>query len=492
MSQISLIGQKLLARRDFLFDAATGFSGLALAALLDREGLLAAEVKTPARPSIRSEAPLAPRMSQYSPRASRVLMIFCSGAVSHVDTFDYKPELVKRDGQPLPGVDKLVTFQGENGNLVAPQWQFRPRGESGKMVSDLLPNLAELADEMCFIHSMTAKSNTHGPDENQMSTGFTLDGFPSIGAWVSYALGSEAADLPAFVAIPDPRGVPQAASNNWNSAFLPAVFQGTPFNADKPIANLNRPSQITGPADVATRDFLKRLNEQHLRKHPGDTDLAARIASYELAAKLQLRAVEVSELSGESLDTQTLYGLHDANKVKAGFGRNCLLARRLLERGVPFVQLFNGAYAMGEGVGNWDGHKTLKAQYSVHGPILDQPVAALLRDLKRTGLLDDTLVVWVTEFGRMPTFQKGASGRDHNPKGFTAWMAGAGVKRAFSYGATDDFGHIAVDKVTTIYDLHATILHLLGLDHERLSFYHNGIERRLTDVHGHVLKDVLS
>jgi len=492
MSQVSLIGQKLLARRDFLFDAANGLSGMALAALLSHEGLLAADAASPARPSIRPEAPLAPRLSQYAPRASRVLMIFCSGAVSHVDTFDYKPELIKRDGQPLPGVDKLVTFQGENGNLVAPQWEFRPRGESGKMISDLLPNLAELADDMCFIHSMTAKSNTHGPAENQMSTGFTLDGFPSIGAWVSYALGSEAADLPAFVAIPDPRGVPQAASNNWNSAFLPAVFQGTPFNADKPIANLSRPAEIAGSADVATRDFLKRLNEQHLQKHPGDTDLAARIASYELAAKLQLRAVEVSDLSGESLETQNLYGLHDSNKVKAGFGRNCLLARRLLERGVRFVQLFNGAYAMGEGVGNWDGHKTLKAQYSVHGPILDQPAAALLRDLKRTGLLDDTLVVWVTEFGRMPTFQKGASGRDHNPKGFTAWLAGAGVKRAYSYGATDDFGHVAVDKVATIYDLHATILHLLGLDHERLSFYHNGIERRLTDVHGHVLKDVLS
>ncbi len=493
MSPLSRLGQQILARRDFLCDAATGISGLALAALLFAEGRLGAdEAKSPVRPNIRPEAPLAPRVAQYTPKASRVLMIFCSGAVSHVDTFDYKPELVKRDGQPLPGADKLVTFQGENGNLVAPQWEFKPRGESGKMISELLPNLAELADEMCFIHSMTAKSNTHGPAENQMSTGYTLDGFPSMGTWVSYALGSEAADLPAFVAIPDPRGVPQAASNNWNSAFLPAVFQGTPFNADKPIANLNRPPKVSASADLATRDFLKRLNEQHLQKHPGDTNLAARIASYELAAKLQLRAAEVSDLSGESLETQALYGLHDVNKTKAGFARNCLLARRLLERGVRFVQLFNGAYAMGEGVGNWDGHKTLKTQYSVHGPILDQPAAALLRDLKRSGLLDDTLVVWVTEFGRMPTFQKGASGRDHNPKGFTAWMAGAGVKRAYSYGATDDFGHVAVDKVATIYDLHATILHLLGLDHERLSVYHNGIERRLTDVHGQVLKGVLS
>lgn len=492
MPLISSQGHQILARRDFMFDAASGISGLALAALLAQEGKLRAdEAKSPIRPTVRPDAPLAPRSPQFPPKASRVLMIFCSGAVSHLDTFDYKPELVKRNGQPLPGSEKLVTFQGENGNLVAPQFEFKPRGESGKMISDLLPNLAELADDLCFIHSMTAKSNTHGPAENQMSTGFTLDGFPSIGAWVSYALGSDASDLPAFVAIPDPRGVPQAASNNWNSAFLPAVFQGTPFNADKPIANLSRPSEISGATEVATRDFLKQLNERHLRAHPGDTDLAARIASYELAAKLQLRAVEVSDLSGESLETQNLYGLHDTNKTKAGFGRNCLLARRLLERGIRFVQLFNGAYAMGEGVGNWDGHKTLKDQYSIHGPILDQPAAALIRDLKRTGLMDDTLVVWVTEFGRMPTFQKGASGRDHNPKGFTAWMTGAGVKKAYSYGSTDDFGHVAVDKVTTIYDLHATILHLLGLDHERLSFYHNGIERRLTDVHGHVLRDIL-
>ncbi len=476
----------LLDRRNFLADAGTGLAGIALAALLAD----AAE-KSPIPPDIRLDAPLAARKPHFAPKAKRVLTIFCSGAVSHLDSFDYKPELAKRDGQPMPG-DKLVTFQGENGNLTKPLWKFQPRGKSGKMMSDLFPKLAEHADDLCFLHGMTAKSNTHGPAENQMSTGFTLDGFPSIGAWVSYALGSDASDLPSFVAIPDPRGVPQAASNNWNSAFLPAVFQGTPFNADKPIANLARPAEITAPTEAATRNFLRRLNERHLAKHPGDTDLAARIASYELAAKLQLRAAEVSDLSGESLETQMLYGVHDENKTKAGFARNCLLARRLLERGVRFVQLFNGAYAMGEGVGNWDGHKTLKTQYEVHGPILDQPAAALLRDLKRTGLLEDTLVVWVTEFGRMPTFQKGASGRDHNPKGFTAWLAGAGVKRAFSYGATDDFGHTAVEKVSTIYDLHATILHLLGLDHERLSFYHNGIERRLTDVHGHVLHDVLS
>lgn len=475
-------------------DAASGLGSMALVSLLNDERRLFAndDPKSPIRPTIRPEAPLACRAPHYAPKASRVVMIFCSGAVSHVDTFDYKPELLKRNGQPLPGGDKLVTFQGEQGNLVAPQWTFKPRGETGKMISDLLPNIAELADDLCFIHSMTAKSNTHGPAENQMSTGFTLDGFPSIGAWVSYALGSESADLPSFVAIPDPRGVPQAASNNWNSAFLPAVFQGTAFNADKPIANLSRPPQISATTETATLDFLKRLNEKHLARHPGDSDLSARIASYELAARLQLRAAEVSDLSQESRETHALYNILDSNPIKAGFGRNCLLARRLIERGVRFVQLFNGSYAMGEGVGNWDGHKTLKSQYEVHAPILDQPTAALVKDLKRTGLLDDTLVVWVTEFGRMPTFQKGASGRDHNPKGFTTWLAGAGVKRGFSFGATDEFGHTAVEHPATIYDLHATVLHLLGLDHERLSVYHNGIERRLTDVHGHVLHDLLT
>ena len=360
------------------------------------------------------------------------------------------------------------------------------------MISEMLPKLAEQADELCFIHSMTAKSNTHGPAENQMSTGFTLDGFPSMGAWVSYALGTENGNLPAFVAIPDPRGVPQVGPNHWSSAFLPPVFQGTPFTADQAIPNLARPERISFAAEARTRDFLKLLNDRHLARHPGDTELSARIASYELAAKMQLSAAEVSDVTTESQATQELYGVNDPNQVKAGFARNCLLARRLLERGVRFVQLFNGAYAMGEGVGNWDGHKTLKAQYSAHAPILDQPCAALLKDLKARGLLDETLVVWLTEFGRMPFFQKGASGRDHNPKGFTVWLAGAGVKHGFSYGATDEFGYQAVENIATIYDLHATILHLLGLDHERLTFYHNGTERRLTDVHGHVIRDILA
>ncbi len=499
-------GLRLLDRRDFMSDSASGLSGLALATLLAQHGLLGpgevaaadnpkSEIrgpKSPIRPVVRPERPYARRSPHFEPRAQRVLMIFCSGAVSHVDTFDYKPELIKRHDTPMPGSGQLITFQGENGNLIQPIWPFRPRGQSGKMISDLLPRLAQHADEMCFIHSMTAKSNTHGPAENQMSTGFIMDGFPGIGCWVSYALGSECSDLPAFVAVPDPRGVPQVGPSHWNSKFLPSAFQGTPFNADKPIPNLRRPPEVTEAADRSTRDFLKRLNERHLEKHPGDTELLARIASYELAAKMQLGAAAVADLSGESLATHQAYGTDDANKTKAGFARNCLLARRLIERGVRFVQLFNGAYAMGEGVGNWDGHKTIKMQYDIHAPILDQPCAALLTDLKQRGLLEDTLVAWVTEFGRMPTFQKGANGRDHNPKGFTVWLAGAGVKAPFSFGATDEFGYQAVEKVSSIYDLHATILHLLGLNHERLSFYHNGIERRLTDVHGHVLREVLA
>jgi hypothetical protein len=486
----SLPGRLLLDRRGFLGHLGSGLGGIALLHLLAEQGQAAG--RKPLRPVIRPEAPLAARPPHFPAKAKRVLHIFCSGACSHLDTFDYKPELIKRDGQPMPGGKDLVTFQGANGNLARSPYAFRPRGECGKVLSDLLPHLAGCADELCFIHSMTAKANTHGPAESQMNTGFTLEGFPSMGAWVCYALGTPSKDLPAFVAIPDPRGVPQIGPANWSSGFLPAAFQGTPFSADKPVPNLRPPRGSSPTAECDARDLLRLLNDEHLKRHPGDTELSARIASYELAARMQLSAAEVSDLSRESKATRALYGVDDKDRTAAGFARNCLLARRLLEKGVRFVQLFNGAYAMGEGVGNWDGHKQLKKDYDRHGPILDRPAAALLKDLKSRGLLDDTLVVWSTEFGRMPTFQKGARGRDHNPRGFTVWLAGAGVKKPFSYGATDEFGYKAVEKVTTIYDFHATILHLLGLDHERLSFYHNGIERRLTDVHGHVLRDVLA
>jgi hypothetical protein len=489
---LSLAGLRLLDRRNFLTQAAGGLSGIALASLLAQEGLLAAEETGTWRPEIDPAAPLRARPPHFAPKAKRVLMIFCSGACSQIDTWDYKPELIKHDGRPMPGRENLVTFQGKLGNLTKSPWQFRPRGECGKMTSDLLPRLGELVDQMCFIHSMTSKTNTHGPGETFLSTGFTTEGYPSAGAWITYALGSEADDLPAYVAIPDPRGVPQAGPQNWASGFLPAAFQGTAFNSQKPITNLARPPAISASADKAARDYLKLLNEKHLERNPGDTELSARIASYELAAKLQLSAPQVADLQQESAATHKLYGTGDGNPTKAGFARNCLLARRLLERGVRFVQLFNGAYAMGEGVGNWDGHRAIKDQYEIHGPILDAPAAALLIDLKSRGLLADTLVIWVTEFGRTPMFQQGAKGRDHNPKGFTVWLAGAGVKAPFSYGATDDFGFDAVEKPTTVWEFYATVLHILGMDYRRLSYRFNGAEQRLTFVHGRVVETILA
>ncbi len=491
----------LLNRRGFLNQTATGLSSIALSAMLAQHQLLAANKessrtvggKSPIRPEIDAGNPFASRDTHFPAAAKNVLVIFCSGACSHLDTFDYKPELIKLHGKPMPGGDKLVTFQGQQGNLTRSPWKFKPSGESGKMISDLVPHLGDLADDICFLHSIKGKTNTHGPGENYMSTGFTLDGFPSMGAWTSYALGSENSDLPAYVAIPDPRGTPQASVNNWGPGFLPAAFQGTDFNAAQPIRNLNRPRSISAKTDEATRDYLQRLNAQHLERFPGDTELAARISSYELAAKMQLSVPEISDLTQESASTLSMYGIDDTkNKLKASYAKNCLLARRLIEKGVRFVQLFNGAYQTGgEGVSNWDGHKKIADQYNVHGPVLDQPTAALIKDLKQRGLLKDTLVVWCTEFGRMPTFQKGASGRDHNPEGFTCWLAGAGVKAPYTFGATDEFGYKAVENVVTVHDFHATILHLLGLDHERLTFYHNGLERRLTDVHGAVIKEIL-
>jgi len=489
----------MLNRRRFFADAGLGLGSIALTHLLARQGLLASGVagQAPFRPVIPPGSLYAARSAPVTARATNVLLIFCSGACSHLDTFDYKPELIRRHGQPMPGSDQLITFQGEQGALTRSPWEFRPRGQSGKMISDLVPHLGALADEICFIHSMQGKTNTHGPGENYMSTGYTLDGFPSVGAWVTYALGSEDQSLPAYVAIPDPRGKPQNSVNNWAPGFLPAAFQGTDFNASRSIRNLDRPSGVDAATDAATRAFLQELNGRHAGHFPGDSELAARIASYELAARMQLAIPEVADLSGEPEHILRLYGADQTgNKVldlRVAYARNCILARRLVEKGVRFVQLFNGAYQTGgEGVSNWDGHKDLFNQYSVHGPVLDRPTAALITDLKQRGLLEETLVVWCTEFGRMPTFQKGAQGRDHNPAGFTCWMAGAGVKAGFSYGATDEFGHKAVENVVTVHDFHATLLHLLGLDHERLTYYHNGLERRLTDVHGDVVTAILA
>ncbi|MGV3485859.1 MAG: DUF1501 domain-containing protein [Planctomycetaceae bacterium] len=474
-----------LHRRRFLHDTATGIGSIALASLLKTDGLVAAEA------NIDPSRPFAPRPPHFTAKAKNVLVIFCAGAVSQLETWDYKPELIKLDGKPLAG-GPAVTFQGPAGELARPQYRFQPHGESGKMVSDLIPHLAKLTDEFAFIHSLTSKTNTHGPAENFLSTGFVEDGFPSIGGWVSYALGSENQELPAFVAIPDPRGVPQASVNNWGAGFLPAEFQGTPFSSKNAIRHLSPPQGITAAKDDAARALLRQMNQRHLEQHPADGKLAARIASYELAARMQLSVPEMSDLSTESAHTLKSYGADDeSNPIKAAFARNCILARRLIERGVRFVQLFNGAYASG-GELNWDGHNKLKEQYDRHAMIMDQPVAALIRDMRARGLLEDTLVVWCTEFGRMPMFQKGSQGRDHNPDGFTCWMTGAGVRRGISHGATDELGRRAVQDIHPLYDLNATILHLLGLDHERLTFEHNGVQRRLTNVEGHLIREILA
>ena len=469
------IDRNRITRRDWFADLAGGLGGVALAAMLPRAAGAAA---------------VGPH---FEPKAKRVLQIFCPGAASHIDLWDYKPELKKRSGEEPPAGAEMVTFQGKNGALMGSPWEFRPRGRSGKMITELLPALGGWADEMAFIHSMTSKTNTHGPGCVYMNTGFTLEGFPSAGSWVSHALGSDNDNLPTYVAIPDIRGEPPAGPANWGAGFLPAEHQAIVFNAQTPIRNLERPASISGADEEATREFLGFLNQKHAAEHPGDAELQARIAAYSLAARMQLSAPEAADLSREPAATRALYGADDANPLKAAYARNCLLARRLLERGVRFVNLFCASRASGvDGLLNWDAHKTLKSDYERHCPVLDQPTAALLHDMKALGMLEDTLVVWATEFGRMPTHQQGTVGRDHNPNAFTVWFAGAGVKGGVSYGATDEFGARAVENVATPYDFHATMLHLLGIDHERLTWYHNGINRRLTDVHGHVIRQILS
>jgi hypothetical protein len=360
------------------------------------------------------------------------------------------------------------------------------------MISELMPHLAGHADDMCFIHSLTSKTSAHPQGENFLNTGSTFEGFPSLGAWVTYALGTANQELPAFVAINDPRGKPRSGKNNWGSGFLPAAYQGTDFNAVKPLSNLARPSGLSTDADHATREFMRKLNAGHLQRHPGDDALAARIASYELAGRMQLSVPEVTEISKEPAHVHTLYGTDTGTDLKKEYARNCILARRLLERGVRVVQLFNGADAQANGVSNWDSHADIDRSHAMQAEIFDQPTAALLTDMKQRGLLDRTLVVWVTEFGRMPFLQANGTGRDHNPDAFTCWLMGAGAKAGYSHGASDDFGFKAVQNASTLYDFNATVLHLLGLDHERLTYYHNGLERRLTDVHGHVIKEMLA
>lgn len=496
--RLSLHGRRLLDRRNFLHTAGLSTAGIALTSILAAEGLLADDdVKTvsgeqPIRPIIDASNPYATRKSHFDAQAKQVLVIYCPGAVSHIDTFDYKPALTKLHGQKPPGLP-AVTFEGPTGNIAKPFWDFKPRGETGKMVSDLLPNLANQVDDFCFFHALSTDTSAHPQGENFMNTGFTMEGFPSFGAWVTYALGTENQELPAFVAINDPRGLARSGKNNFGSGFLPAAFQGTDFNAKNPPSNLYRPKAYTSQTDRRTVDLLQRLNAKHLQQYPGDADLAGRIASYELAGKMQTSVPEVMDISGETKSTIKSYGVDSGTDLKKEYAKNCILARRLIEKGVRVVQLFNGSDPSGgNGITNWDSHANIANTHAMQAEIMDQPTAALLADLKQRGLLEHTLVVWATEFGRMPFLQANGTGRDHNPDAFTCFLTGAGVKKGFSYGESDEFGFKAAVDETTVYDFNATLLHLMGLDHERLTFYHNGLERRLTNVHGNVVKAVLA
>ena len=482
----------LLDRRNFLRTTGGAFGGLGLAHLLASESAADLTGKASIRPQIDPDRPYAPRGSHFPMPAKRVLVVFCPGAVSHVDTFDYKPMLAKLHGQKPPQIP-AVTFEGPSGNIAKPFWGFKPRGESGKMVSDLLPHLAELADDFCFLHALSTQTSAHPQGENFLHTGFVMEGFPSFGAWTTYALGSECSELPAFVAINDPRGMARSGKNNFGSGFLPAAFQGTDFTAKAPPANLNRPTRYSAKDDRVTNDLLARLNSNHLEQFPGDTNLAARIASYELAGRMQTSVPDIMDISEEPESILREYGTDTGSDLKREYAKNCILARRLIEKGVRVVQLFNGSDPSGgNGITNWDSHSDIQDTHAMQAEIMDQPTAALIQDMKRRGLLDDTLIVWCTEFGRMPFLQGNGTGRDHNPGAFTCFLAGAGVKKGFSYGESDEFGFKAAVNETSVYDFNATILHLMGLDHERLTFYHNGIERRLTNVHGHVIKDVVA
>ncbi|MBI1372118.1 MAG: DUF1501 domain-containing protein [Phycisphaera sp.] len=479
----------LLSRRSLLSSVPTAMTGMGLVHLLSRE--LAAATAPSARPSRNHAAHQLG--AHYEPKAKRVLQVFCPGAASHIDLWEHKPELEKRHGQPLPGEENFVSFQGKNGALMQSPWKFKPAGRCGKMFTTRLPFMAQHVDDIAFVHSMQSKSNTHGPGCIFMNTGHDIEGFPAAGAWLSYALGSSNDNLPTFVAIPDIRGEPPNGKANWSNGFLPARHQAIVMAAHQPVRNLQRPADVSKGEEADTRSFLDALNERHAEAHPGNSDLHARMAAYELAARMQLSAPEVMDISGESEATKSMYGIDDPNKLKAAYARNCLLARRLLERGVRYVNLYCASRASGvDGLLNWDAHKTLKADYDRHCPIFDQPTAALIADLRQRGMLDDTLVLWTTEFGRMPTHQAGTAGRDHNPDGFTCWMLGAGVKGGTSYGATDAFGRRAEVNPTTVWDFYATALHLLGLEHTRVTRYYNGLDRRLTDVHGNLIEEILA
>ena len=472
----------LLSRRNLLGQFATGLSGMALAALVARDASAA---------PVPGEAADPP--PHHPPKARRAIQIFLQGGLSQVDSFDYKPELARLHGQSVPGKEKPVAFMGKVGLLHRPHFEFRQRGQSGLWISDLFPHLAEAADELTVINSLWSGTGNHTPATYEANSGFRTLGFPAAGTWISYGLGCEVDNLPTFVVLPDSRSLPTGGANNWTSGFLPARHQGVVLSTSgPPVRDLRPASGIDAATQQARFAALAEINRKHLEQHGGDDALEGRLRSYELAARMQLAIPEVADLARESAATLARYGVE--RQECGDFARGCLLARRLLERGVRFVQLWSGA-AFGSDV-HWDAHGSVPDNHRREAAKIDQPVAALLADLRQRGLLDDTLVIFNTEFGRTPYAEsagdQAGAGRDHNADVFSVWLAGAGLKHGMAYGTSDDIGWKAAENPVDVHDFHATILHLLGIDHTRLTFYHNGIQRRLTNVHGRVLKDLLA
>ena len=463
------MSQRFFSRRELLWKAGGGIGGLALSNIL----------------SGASVSPLAPKAGHFPAKAKRIISIFCYGGVSQMDTFDPKPMLKKRAGETIPG-KTIIPSQGTPGGLMPGLWDFKKYGQCGMDVSDLFPHVAQRVDDIAFIRSMHTLSNDHAPALYQMNTGSIQTGYPSVGSWVTYGMGTENQSLPAFVVFTDPRGGPIGGAPNWGNGFMPASYQATPFRpTGDPIVDLKPPPGMTPERQRKWLDYMGKLNEEHWQKNPHDSELAARIESYELAFRMQTSAVDAVDIDKETDATKKLYGVDGS--ITEYFGRQCLMARRLVERGVRMVQIYSGGGNFGE---SWDAHWDLKENHGQHCAETDKPIAGLLTDLKSRGLLDDTLVIWHGEFGRMPISQR-MSGRDHNPHGFTVWLAGGGVKGGTVVGATDEYGLEAVEKPKKVNDLHATILHLMGFDHTRLTYLHNGRFMRLTDVEGEVIKEVV-
>jgi hypothetical protein len=467
---------RLSSRREFLLKAGAGFGSLALSCLLQRDGLLSAAA---------TENPLAPKLPPLNAKAKAVIFLFMEGGPSHLDTFDPKSELTRHNGEKLPSsYGPVVTTMGVSDNsLMASKRKFEKYGQSGIAVADWLPNIGSCVDDLAVIRSCWADGLNHVGSVCQMNTGNILAGRPSLGSWVLYGLGSENQDLPGFVVMSDAAD-PLGGARNWGTAFMPSTYQGTMLrNGPNPILHLNPPAEIDAAQQRGKLDLIHSLNERHRRGREEESDLSARIASYELAFRMQSKAPEAVDLSKETERTRDAYGLN--RKECAEFAHRCLLARRLVERGVRFVQIYCG------GGSQWDAHSDLEGNHGKLCARCDQPTAALLKDLKQRGLLDSTLVIWGGEFGRTP-MSEGSNGRDHNPYGFSMWMAGGGVKGGQVYGSTDDLGLRAVEDKVHIHDLHATILHLLGFDHRKLTYPHNGRDERLTENGGVVVDKLLT